>query len=164
MWWPLLYCYFWQWGVHKCDKWRCTVIKIQHSNYTLNVRVQNSRVSSLSMPIASAKLKQSIIWTWWHLRNWWRITKSKLSNELECRGIYLRNDVQYINRYIDHGGRRLISVGSLRLAPITCILSVLIHWTALILQHEHACPLLLVWPAEQCQSTCNRHSMTEWWA
>ena len=25
----------------------------------------------------------SIIWTWWHLQNWWRIAKLKLSNELE---------------------------------------------------------------------------------
>ena len=30
----------------------------------------------------------SIIWTWRHLRNWWRIAKSKLSNELERGGIY----------------------------------------------------------------------------
>ena len=43
----------------------------------------------------------SIIWTWWHLRNWWHVAKLKLSNELEYGGTYLRNDVWYIDIYID---------------------------------------------------------------
>ena len=61
-----------------------------------------------------------IIWTWWHLQNWWCIAKLKLSNELECRGIYLQNDVRH--RYIDRGDTIWqVWWGLLRLVPIKFI-------------------------------------------
>ena len=58
---------------------------------------------SLRTPIARAKLKQSQLFKHGGIYGiaWWRIAKLKLSNQLECRGIYSLNDVWDIHRYID---------------------------------------------------------------
>ena len=47
--------------------------------------------------------------------------RSCMFNELEHRGIYLRNDIRdrhiYIHTYIDRGGRHLTSVGFAQARP-----------------------------------------------
>ena len=46
------------------------------------------------------KIVVSIIWTWWHLRNWWHIAKLKLAVQwIRTRG-HLWNDIRYIDMNI----------------------------------------------------------------